>query len=191
MLWEGETTLALSLRERVFRSPLPEGEGWGEGELIGSRPELRVSLLQLKPGLLEVAYLAARAALKPVQRWLRSGGTAERVMVAAERVSKVPLFDCRMCGQCVLHMTGMTCPMTCPKELRNGPCGGVRPDGRCEVKPEMTCVWVEAWERSKAMPRYGGEIHRLLPPVDRRLQGTSAWINDFTGKTGRPMGWNR
>ena len=150
-----------------------------------------MSFLQNSPRLLEWAYLVAGGLLRPFRPWLRSGGSVERVMVAAERVSKVPLFDCRMCGQCVLHMTGMTCPMACPKELRNGPCGGVRPDGRCEVEPEMTCVWVEAWERSKSMPRYGEQIHRLLPPVDRRLQGTSAWINDFTGKTGRPMGWNR
>ena len=150
-----------------------------------------MSFIQGAPGLLEWAYLIAGGVLRPFRPLLRSGGSAERVMVAVERVSKVPLFDCRMCGQCVLHMTGMTCPMTCPKELRNGPCGGVRPDGSCEVKPDMTCVWVEAWERSKAMPRYGAEIHRLLPPVDRRLQGTSAWINDFMGKTGRPTGWNR
>jgi len=51
---------------------------------------------------------------------------------AVEHAIKKPVFGCRMCGQCVLHDTGMTCPMTCPKELRNGPCGGVRPDGRCE-----------------------------------------------------------
>ena len=40
----------------------------------------------------------------------------------------------------------MSCPMNCPKNLRNGPCGGVRENGHCEVKPEMKCVWVQAWE---------------------------------------------
>ncbi len=148
-----------------------------------------MSLLQSSPRLLEAAYLAARAVLLPARRWLRPGGMVERAFVAGERLTKGPIFDCRMCGQCILHQTGMTCPMTCPKELRNGPCGGVRPDGRCEVKPEMTCVWLEAWERSKRMPRFGGDILRLQPPVDRSLQDTSAWINEIVGRTGVPIGW--
>ena len=38
--------------------------------------------------------------------------------------------------------------MTCPKTLRNGPCGGVRADGGCEVKPEMRCVWLKGYERA-------------------------------------------
>jgi hypothetical protein len=67
----------------------------------------------------------------------------------------------------------------------------VRPDGRCEVKPEMTCVWLEAWERSKRMSDFGGEILGLQPPVDRRLQDTSAWINELQGRTGVPVGWSR
>ena len=54
-----------------------------------------------------------------------------------EKAVKGPIWGCQMCGQCVLHSTGMTCPMNCPKTLRNGPCGGVRPDGMCEVKPEI------------------------------------------------------
>ena len=57
-----------------------------------------------------------------------------------ERLIKGFLFDCRMCGQCVLSSTGMSCPMNCPKNLRNGPCGGVRDGGFCEVKPQMRCV---------------------------------------------------
>ncbi len=148
-----------------------------------------MSLLQSKPHLLEVAYLAARTALMPMRRWLRPDGAVEKVFIAGEKLTKGPVFDCRMCGQCILHMTGMTCPMTCPKELRNGPCGGVRPDGRCEVKPDMTCVWVEAWRRSKDMPQFGDQIRQVQPPVDRRLQGTSAWINEIVGRTGRPAGW--
>jgi hypothetical protein len=51
----------------------------------------------------------------------------------------------------ILHSTGMTCPMTCPKNLRNGPCGGVRANGHCEVIPTMRCVWVQAFERAGRM----------------------------------------
>jgi len=42
------------------------------------------------------------------------------------------------------------------------------------------------------MPRFGAEIVHALPPLDRRLQGTSAWINDFDGRAGAsPPGWDR
>ena len=80
-----------------------------------------------------------------------------------------------MCGQCVLSSTGMSCPMNCPKELRNGPCGGVRPGGFCEVRPEMRCVWVLAWDGASRM-RGRDRILEVLPPVDRRLRGSSAWL---------------
>src|SRR5215207_10142328 len=66
----------------------------------------------------------------------------------AERVVKARLFGCRMCGQCALPATAYACPMTCPKQLRNGPCGGVAPDGSCEVYPGMRCVWLIAYERA-------------------------------------------
>ena len=111
-------------------------------------------------------------------------------MEIVERNLKGFLFDCQMCGQCALSSTGMSCPMNCPKSLRNGPCGGVRLNGHCEVKPAMKCVWVQAWERSQHMPEYGAEILQVLPPVNRSLQGTSAWINDFTGLDKEvPAGW--
>ncbi len=76
----------------------------------------------------------------------------DRVVAKAEHLVKRPIWGCQMCGQCVLHSTGMTCPMTCPKTLRNGPCGGVRANGNCEVKPEMRCVWLKAVERSERLP---------------------------------------
>ena len=95
-----------------------------------------------------------------------------------------------MCGQCVSHSTGLTCPMTCPKTLRNGPCGGVRPNGHCEVEPEMRCVWLNAYERSEQLPVWRGQIDHLRPPVDNSLQGTSSWINLITGRDCKtPGGW--
>lgn len=150
-----------------------------------------MSWIQDRPRLLEAAYRGALALLRPLGGRLRRGGWVERAFVAGEKLTKGPLFDCRMCGQCILHSTGMTCPMTCPKTMRNGPCGGVRLDGHCEVKPEMACVWLLAWERSKSMPTFGPEIRRVQPPLDRRLEGSAAWINHATGDAERvPAGWN-
>ena len=139
--------------------------------------------LQKWPGLLETTYIFANNLLRLFARWLRPGGKLEKLFSVGERFSKGLLFDCKMCGDCVLHSTGMTCPMTCPKNLRNGPCGGVRQDGHCEIIPEMTCVWLQAWERSRKMPVYGGRILNVLPPLDRSLKGTSAWINEFSGRS--------
>jgi hypothetical protein len=150
-----------------------------------------VTFLQDHPRLLEIAYRGTHRLLRPFRRSLKPGGGVERAFIIGERLTKGPVFHCQMCGNCVLHQTGMTCPMNCPKNMRNGPCGGVRLDGHCEIKPEMTCVWLLAWRRAEHMPEYGAEIHASLPPLDRRLQGTSAWINDFTGAANRlPAGWD-
>jgi hypothetical protein len=97
-------------------------------------------------------------------------------MAFVEKVTKGLLFDCKMCGQCVLSSTGMSCPMNCPKSLRNGPCGGVRPGGYCEVKPAMACVWVEAWEGAQRMRQGLERIAVVQPPVDRTLEGSSSWL---------------
>jgi hypothetical protein len=106
---------------------------------------------------------------------------SSRIFEPFEAVGKHLAFDCRDCGQCALHYAGMTCPMTCPKTLRNGPCGGVRLNGKCEVKPEMDCVWVKAYERSLHTP-YKHEMFRLNPPVDWRLQGMASWVTYATGQ---------
>lgn len=101
----------------------------------------------------------------------------EKPTVLVERAIKGFLFDCRMCGQCVLGSTGMSCPMNCPKSLRNGPCGGVRPDGGCEVHQDMRCVWLEAAEGSRRM-RGGDGIQNVQVCMDNRLQGRSSWLRE-------------
>ena len=148
-----------------------------------------IRVFQKYPHLLEIAYGATQNLLFPFRRWLKPGSWIERLFIRTEHFTKGALFGCQMCGQCVLHSTGMTCPMNCPKNLRNGPCGGVRPNGHCEIIPEMPCVWVQAWERSKSMPQYGTGILHILPPLNRSLGGSSAWINELAGISQPPPGW--
>jgi len=101
----------------------------------------------------------------------------ERPVAAVERSVKGLLFDCRMCGQCILSSTGMSCPMNCPKSLRNGPCGGVRANGNCEVRPDMKCVWHLAVAGSARIPGGTEALARIQHPMDRRLTGKSSWLS--------------
>lgn len=128
-----------------------------------------------------VEPLVVRVGYERVDRWLRP----------PERLVKRFIFGCEMCGQCILRSTGMTCPMTCPKQLRNGACGGVRADGNCEVKPQMRCIWVEAFERARQLAIYGPEIVAVQRPVNWRLRSSSAWVNMLSGKDkATPKAWS-
>jgi hypothetical protein len=105
-----------------------------------------------------------------------------KALLLIERVSKERVFDCRMCGQCILHSTGMTCPMRCPKNLRNG---------NCEVYPDRPCVWVQAWERSRKMPVWRDHMEHVNRPVDWRLGGSSSWENLVSRRDRHvPAGWS-
>ncbi len=109
----------------------------------------------------------------------------ERPVAAVERTVKGALFDCRMCGQCALSSTGLSCPMNCPKSLRNGPCGGVRQDGGCEVYPEMPCVWLKAYEGALNIPDGVERMKKVQPPVDHRKKGRSSWLAVARGELAR------
>lgn len=123
----------------------------------------------------------------------RTAKILEKLFLPVEKLSKEVVFDCRMCGQCMLHSTGMTCPMRCPKNLRNGPCGGVRPNGNCEVFSDKQCVWTLGIDRAPNIPIWHDrELAHLQPPVNWRLQGTSSWVNLLTGVDMiRPVGWEQ
>jgi hypothetical protein len=143
------------------------------------------------PRPLESAYLFTVQVARVLARLMRrvSPRFTNWTFVAGEAVAKGYIFNCQMCGQCLLHSTGMTCPMNCPKKLRNGPCGGVRQNGHCEVIAERRCVWVQAWERGH-VGSYAHELSILQPPVDYRLQGSSAWLNMIDGVDANPpKGW--
>jgi hypothetical protein len=104
----------------------------------------------------------------------------ERVEYAVKR----PVFGCQACGNCVLGHLEYVCPQTCPKQMRNGPCGGTHL-GRCEVVPEQPCIWVGVYERARAVGRVRGLL-TYVPAPDRSLQGTSSWLNYFLERDRRP-----
>lgn len=119
--------------------------------------------------------------------WQRIGyQRLEKTFATTEKLVKGALFDCQMCGQCVLSSTGMSCPMNCPKSLRNGPCGGVRSNGYCEVEPEMKCVWVAAWEGSQRLSDKSA-IQLVQQPVDNRLKNKSSWLRVVQDKQATPQ----
>jgi len=70
--------------------------------------------------------------------------------------------------------------MTCPKQLRNGPCGGVGADGSCEVFPDTRCVWLVAHERAEREGRVA-DLLLLQRPVDHRRWGESSWVSYWRG----------
>jgi hypothetical protein len=127
------------------------------------------------------AVLARNEAYRALAAFVERHPALERAFTRGERVTKERLFGCRMCGQCALPATGYACPQTCPKQLRNGPCGGVSPEGRCEVYPETTCVWVTAYERAAASG-HDDDMDRLQRPVDHRRWGQSSWVNYWQGR---------
>ena len=108
----------------------------------------------------------------------------DKPLARVEGVVKGFLFDSQSCGQCTLGSTGLSCPMNCPKTLRNGPCGGVRQNGGCEIKPEMTCVWVKAWEGAQNIGQPETTIQVIQLPVDNRNKGRSAWLRALRERLG-------
>jgi hypothetical protein len=126
-------------------------------------------------------WLRPNPAYRRLATWLERSPAALRAFTAAERRSKEKLFGCRMCGQCALPATGYACPMSCPKQLRNGPCGGVAPNGDCEVYPGWRCVWVIAYERADSAG-HADDLARLQRPVDHRQTGASSWVNYWLGR---------
>lgn len=100
-----------------------------------------------------------------------------------EHAIKRPAFGCEACGNCVLGHMEYVCPQTCPKQMRNGPCGGTH-YSRCEVI-DQECIWVSVYQRAEAAARVG-ELKTYIPPPDRRLKDTSSWINYFLNRDNRP-----
>ena len=106
------------------------------------------------------------------------GGFSRRL----ERAFRAGLFQCRDCGDCAMPFTDFICPMThCPKEQRNGPCGGSR-NGYCELFPnKKKCIYVTAYNRLKLQGKTD-LLEITVDPPNCGLYGTSEWNNFFTQK---------
>ncbi len=102
------------------------------------------------------------------------------VLYYGERCVKEPIFRCSMCGQCIVRTTGYACSMRCPKQLRNGPCGGSM-NNRCEVYPERKCAWSRIYSRSRLFGKVK-LLSQFQPAIDWSLYRTSAWYNLLVGK---------
>ncbi len=111
-----------------------------------------------------------------------------RLLSGSSTYRRVAL-GCRDCGDCIQdHLYYAGCSMGgCAKELRNGPCGGSRPDGSCEARPDRPCVWNGVYRAARAAgddPRRFARV--LIPPRDWTLDRTNALANRFAGLDNLP-----
>ncbi|HEX4137388.1 MAG TPA: methylenetetrahydrofolate reductase C-terminal domain-containing protein [Bryobacteraceae bacterium] len=129
-------------------------------------------------------HTALRGVLTSVMRWVDERPAAAHTLEKLELAIKSPLFGCKACGNCVLGEMEYVCPMTCPKNMRNGPCGGTLM-GMCEVLPDKPCIWVKVYETAQSANRVD-ELKAYIPPRNRSLQGTSSFVNLFLERDSRP-----
>lgn len=80
-------------------------------------------------------------------------------------------YNCEQCGECYLNYSGGLCPVAlCSKNLLNGPCGGSQ-NGKCEVDPDMPCVWQQIVDRLATLKqldtldRFGAAKNWNVSPV--------------------------
>jgi methylenetetrahydrofolate reductase (NADPH) len=137
-----------------------------------------------------LAFDLDRAPLVPLERRFFRGterGHLGHTLHVFEQAVKIPMYDCRDCGDCSLPDVAYLCPESqCEKNERNGPCGGSTA-GECEI-PGKRCIWARAYGR---LAPYGESATMLERPVvicDNALRRTSAWANTFLGRDhfGRP-----
>jgi len=149
---------------------------------LGTIPQVLDTMARLFPVKHEDNGL--RRLLTSALQWVDSRPAMAHTLERLELSIKAPLFGCQACGNCVLGEMEYVCPMTCPKNMRNGPCGGTL-NGMCEVLPDKPCIWVKVYETAQSANRVD-ELKVYIPPRNRSLQGTSSFINLFLERDSRP-----
>ena len=112
-----------------------------------------------------------------------AGTKIESIFHKLEHWTKVVIFDCKDCGDCALIDVAYLCPMSqCPKNQRNGACGGSF-EGWCEVYPgKKKCVYVRAYARLKKHEEEAQLDKGIVAPCNWDLYQTSSWINFYLGR---------
>jgi methylenetetrahydrofolate reductase (NADPH) len=121
--------------------------------------------------------------LRPLARFIDKRRRLKNGWDFFEGMAKGCLFGCMSCGDCGLPEVAYVCPMSqCPKNQRNGPCGGAINDW-CEGYPnERKCVWVRAYERLDSGKDVDEIRSRIILPQDWRLWRSPSWLNFILGK---------
>jgi methylenetetrahydrofolate reductase (NADPH) len=146
----------------------------------GAVPNLLDALVQIFPVNKENVL---RRFVRTILRWVDRRPALAKGLERFEFGVKSPVFGCEACGNCVLGRMEYVCPQTCPKHMRNGPCGGTD-NGKCEVV-DKPCIWVSVYERAKAANEIQ-DLRAFIPAPGRNLKGTSSWINYFLNRDVRP-----
>jgi methylenetetrahydrofolate reductase (NADPH) len=132
-----------------------------------------------------LAFIKEGALFRPMRAFARmvDGSALEGAYTKCEQIIKGLTNDCRHCGDCAMLDLAYLCPMSkCPKNQRNGPCGGSF-EGWCESYPnQRKCIYVLAYERLKAHGADQSLGEDLVPPVNYDLSETSSWINFYLGR---------
>jgi methylenetetrahydrofolate reductase (NADPH) len=121
--------------------------------------------------------------MRRLMRFIASHRTLEKMFGSVEFWTKAALYGCKDCGDCALFDVAYLCPISqCPKDQRNGPCGGSYL-GWCEVYPnEKQCIWVRAYQRLRSQHKEDTIGESIVPPCNWELWQTSSWLNYFLGK---------
>ena len=121
-----------------------------------------------------VLVMACGLGVQSVKENLR---TEKRVHVGCDtvfmgQVDSAGLFieRCAACGDCVLELTGLICPITrCAKSLLNGPCGG-QDKGKCEVDKNKDCAWILIYNELKKQNRL--DLLKQIKPAKDHSKST-------------------
>lgn len=194
---EGET-LAPKWEEFISEFDYPQPKGFyyfkKDTKTGLNTTEVAERTLKTKPPLIYwIGWLAHHALfnphspffrmLLPVAVFIDRTGRPKRLFGWCEHMAKVAMFSCMNCGDCALFDIAYLCPMSqCPKNQRNGPCGGSY-QGWCEIYPnEKKCIWVRAYERLRATREEDEIGARIVPPCNWELWETSSWLNFYCGR---------
>jgi ferredoxin len=121
-----------------------------------------------------ILVLACGLGIQSIKENLRSQKTihvgCDTLFMGAIDSNGVFLEKCSACGDCVLELTGLICPLTrCPKSLLNGPCGG-QDKGKCEVDKTRDCAWILIYNELKKNNKLDN-LREIKPPKDYSKSG--------------------